>query len=72
MPSMRLSFVETYSGNTNSMEQTKVVNPQPSTSVLQPDNDTQPCPVCGKQMGIMPGSRDAYCHNCGFKDPCCE
>ena len=33
---------------------------------------TQECPVCGESMGDMPGSRDAVCHNCGFKDPCCE
>lgn len=33
---------------------------------------TQPCPICEKEMGDMPGSRDAVCHNCGFKDPCCE
>ena len=33
---------------------------------------TQPCPVCGKPMGDMPGMRDAVCKNCGFKDPCCE
>lgn len=33
---------------------------------------TQLCPVCKTPMGDMPGSRDAVCHNCGFKDPCCE
>lgn len=33
---------------------------------------TQECPVCNEPMGDMPGSRDAVCHNCGFKDPCCE
>ncbi len=33
---------------------------------------TQLCPLCEKEMGDMPGSRDAVCHNCGFKDPCCE
>jgi len=32
----------------------------------------QPCPVCKNAMGDMPGSRDAYCKNCGYKDPCCE
>lgn len=36
------------------------------------NNNTQPCPQCGERMGIMPGSRDAVCKNCGFKDPCCE
>lgn len=32
----------------------------------------QLCPVCKEPMGLMPGSRDAICHNCGYKDPCCE
>ncbi len=32
----------------------------------------QSCPNCQTLMGDMPGSRDAYCPNCGFKDPCCE
>lgn len=32
----------------------------------------QLCPVCKESMGLMPGSRDAVCHNCGYKDPCCE
>jgi hypothetical protein len=32
----------------------------------------QLCPVCKGLMGIMPGSRDAVCHACGYKDPCCE
>lgn len=34
--------------------------------------DRQLCPVCKKEIGLMPGSRDAVCHNCGYKDPCCE
>lgn len=33
---------------------------------------TQNCPVCNALMGDMPGTRDAVCKNCGFKDPCCE
>jgi len=32
----------------------------------------QNCPKCDELMGDMPGSRDAYCNGCGFKDPCCE
>lgn len=32
----------------------------------------QLCPVCKGEIGVMPGSRDAVCHNCGYKDPCCE
>jgi len=32
----------------------------------------QLCPVCKEVIGLMPGSRDAVCHNCGYKDPCCE
>lgn len=33
---------------------------------------TQVCPLCGGKIGVIPGSRDAICKNCGFKDPCCE
>ena len=33
---------------------------------------TQKCIECGFSMGDMPGSRDAICGNCGYKDPCCE
>lgn len=33
---------------------------------------SQMCPVCKNEIGLMPGSRDAVCHNCGYKDPCCE
>jgi len=32
----------------------------------------QLCPVCKSEMGDMPGSRDAVCPECGYKDPCCE
>ncbi len=32
----------------------------------------QNCPLCGKIISAMPGTRDAICQNCGFKDPCCE
>lgn len=32
----------------------------------------QLCPVCKVIMGDMPGTRDAVCKNCGYKDPCCE
>jgi len=42
-----------------------------SNSSLEYILRTQSCPECGSQMGDMPGSRDAYCKNCGFKDPCC-
>jgi len=34
--------------------------------------NTQKCPVCGNKIGIVAGSKDAICTNCGFKDPCCE
>ena len=34
--------------------------------------DKQNCPVCGNEIGIVAGSKDAICTNCGFKDPCCE
>lgn len=33
---------------------------------------SQICPVCGAKIGVVAGSRDAICKNCGFKDPCCE
>ncbi len=33
---------------------------------------TQKCIMCGGEMGDMPGSRDAICTTCGYKDPCCE
>lgn len=32
----------------------------------------QNCPLCGKKISAMPGTRDAICQNCGYKDPCCE
>jgi len=32
----------------------------------------QSCIVCEESIGDMPGSRDAICPNCGYKDPCCE
>lgn len=35
------------------------------------NSDTQPCPQCDSPIGIMRGSVDAICKNCGFKDPCC-
>jgi DNA-directed RNA polymerase subunit RPC12/RpoP len=34
--------------------------------------DYQNCPVCGQKIGVIAGSKDAICLNCGFKDPCCE
>ncbi len=35
-------------------------------------SNKQDCPVCGNKIGIVAGSKDAICANCGFKDPCCE
>jgi hypothetical protein len=32
----------------------------------------QSCPLCGEKISALPGTRDAICQNCGFKDPCCE
>jgi len=32
----------------------------------------QNCPQCGMLIGILAGSKEAICTNCGFKDPCCE
>jgi predicted RNA-binding Zn-ribbon protein involved in translation (DUF1610 family) len=34
--------------------------------------EKQNCPVCGCPIGVVAGSKDAICPNCGFKDPCCE
>lgn len=48
------------------------------TSIVQSQNKyrqglrLQKCPHCKTPMGDMPGSRDAVCKNCGYKDPCCE
>jgi ribosomal protein S14 len=41
-------------------------NPKPKKK------ETQPCPNCGEPIGVLSGSFDAICKNCGFKDPCCE
>lgn len=41
-------------------------------TVCKNNVEGQLCPVCKQAMGLMPGSRDAICHNCGYKDPCCE
>ena len=32
----------------------------------------QLCIICKSPIGIVPGTRDAHCLNCGYKDPCCE
>ncbi len=32
----------------------------------------QNCPRCQAKISALPGTRDAICKNCGFKDPCCE
>ena len=45
---------------------------QGKDEICRRDLRTQCCPVCDTSMGDMPGSRDAYCSSCGFKDPCCE
>lgn len=34
--------------------------------------EKQLCPVCGHEIGVVAGSKEAICKNCGFKDPCCE
>lgn len=36
------------------------------------DDKKQPCPKCGFLIGVVAGSKEAICRNCGFKDPCCE
>ncbi len=42
---------------------------QQITSTLPP---TQPCPQCNHPIGVIAGTKEAICKNCGFKDPCCE
>lgn len=32
----------------------------------------QSCLLCGEKISVLPGTHDALCKNCGFKDPCCE
>ena len=34
--------------------------------------ETQNCPQCGYPIGVVAGSKDAICGNCGYKDPCCD
>lgn len=34
--------------------------------------EKQKCPNCGEPIGVVAGSKEAICKNCGFKDPCCE
>jgi ribosomal protein L32 len=34
--------------------------------------EKQKCPNCGHLIGVVAGSKEAICKNCGFKDPCCE
>lgn len=34
--------------------------------------ETQPCPQCSNPIGVIAGTKEAICINCGFKDPCCE
>lgn len=36
------------------------------------EKETQNCPNCGFPIGVVAGSKEAICKNCGFKDPCCE
>ncbi len=52
----------------NKTEEKNLYQKGPMVGVLR----TQLCPICKKPMGDMPGSRDAICKNCGYKDPCCE
>lgn len=35
-------------------------------------NNFQPCLQCGSPIGVIAGSKEAICGNCGYKDPCCE
>lgn len=35
-------------------------------------NDYTPCPLCHEPISVFPGTRDAICQNCGYKEPCCD
>jgi hypothetical protein len=39
---------------------------------LSNSKESQPCLVCGGAIGVVAGSKEAICTNCGYKDPCCE
>lgn len=39
---------------------------------LSPSPPSQPCPNCGAPIGVIAGSQEAVCKNCGYKDACCE
>lgn len=41
-------------------------------AMLSAKSSKQKCPKCGKHIGVLAGSLDAICKNCGYKDPCCE
>lgn len=43
-----------------------------SRDTTGPKKPSQPCPKCGFPIGVVAGSKEAICKNCGFKDPCCE
>lgn len=30
------------------------------------------CPLCFKPISALPGTSDAICQNCGYKEPCCD
>lgn len=36
------------------------------------NSSKQKCPKCKNAIGILAGSIDSICKNCGYKDPCCE
>ena len=40
--------------------------------IIKNPKRTQPCPRCNFPIGVVAGSKEAICTNCGFKDPCCE
>lgn len=54
------------------MENSKKDSNDSRIVILDQSDDTQPCPQCNYPIGVLAGSNDAICKNCGFKDPCCE
>ncbi|MBI5133207.1 MAG: hypothetical protein HZA83_00695 [Thaumarchaeota archaeon] len=33
--------------------------------------ESQQCPICGKLMSAIRGSKQAVCRKCGYKEDCC-
>lgn len=58
--------------NIKNMDKRKIKEKNFDNNLNKYNIPIQSCPLCGKIISAMPGTRDAICGNCGFKDPCCE